>query len=240
MKTCRPILAIMLILTLIFSFAGCGSKDSGSSDPAPSEQSQQADSNQSEQAQPSEQSQAPESSEAAPSESQSQEDQSNDSNSSEQKPTPPGSNEESNKDSKAPVAEVPEELTGEYTGEFTSDTGTALNLIVKWAASHSSDDSLDVTFQFYLSTYSLQVSDRSGNKLEVKTPSGVETYTFATKEINKKDNKLESIFIGQTTVQLSKDEFEAGADVKATWDFRGSYSDKSLPEVVAEGKLKKN
>ncbi len=235
MKKFRTILALMLTLALIFSFAGCGSKDSEDSEPAPSEQSQQADSNESSQP---EQSQAPESSEAVPSGSQTQENQNNDSSTPDQNTAPSGSSEESNKGSQAPVAEVPEELTGDFTGEFVSDTGTALNLIVKWAASYVSDDSLDVTFQFYLSTYSLQVSDRSGNKLEIKTPSGVETYSFTTKEINKKDNKLESIYLGQTIAQLSKEEFTSGVDVKATWDFRGSYSDKALPEIVAEGKIK--
>ena len=236
MKTFRTILALMLTLTLIFSFAGCGSKDDGSSDPSPSEQSQQADSNgssQPSQPQPSDQSQSSD-------QSQAQENQNNESNVPVENLVPPRSSENSQKESQEPIAEVPEELTGDYTGEFVSNTGTALNLIVKWAANYSSDDSLDVTFHFYLSTYSLQVSDRTGNKLEVKTPSGVETYTFTSKEINKKDNKLESVFIGQTTVQLSKEEFESGSDVKATWDFRGSYSDKSLPEVVAEGKVKKN
>lgn len=236
MKTFRTILALMLALTLIFSFAGCGSKDDGSSDPSPSEQSQQADSNgssQPSQPQPSDQSQSSD-------QSQAQENQNNESNIPVENLVPPRSNENSSKESPEPIAEVPEDLTGDYTGEFVSNTGTALNLIVKWAANYSSDDSIDVTFHFYLSTYSLQVSDRTGNKLEVKTPSGVETYTFTSKEINKKDNKLESVFIGQTTVQLSKDEFESGADVKATWDFRGSYSDKSLPEVVAEGKVKKS
>ena len=39
MKKFRSVLALLLALALIFSFAGCGSKDSGSSDEAaPSEQ----------------------------------------------------------------------------------------------------------------------------------------------------------------------------------------------------------
>ena len=241
MKKFGSALALILILSLVFTFTACGSKDS-SEEPAPSEQSQPADSGSSQTpAQPENQNNTPSDQSSTPSQESVPQDSGN------RLPenlTPPErsseSSESSEPSSETPVAEVPDKLEGDYTGEFASNTGTGLNLIVKWAASYSSDDSLDVIFQFYLSTYSLQVSDRSGNKLEVKTTSGTETYTFSTKEVNKKDNKLESIYIGQTRVQMSKDEFISGADVKATWDFRGSYSDKSLPEVTAEGKVIKN
>ena len=242
MKKFRSILALLLVAAMIFSFAGCGSKDSGSNDSAPQEQSQEADNSGTDTQEPSD-------STSSPSEEQSEE-----ANIPEGSTAPiPGSGtppEEANKDSNTdnkeekssdqPVAEVPDDLKGDYTGEFVSDTGTGLNLITKWAAAKNAAGSYDVTFHFYLSTYSIQVSDRSGNRLEVKTASGKQDYTFKTKAVDKKDNKLESIFIGQTTVQMTADELNAGADVKAVWDFRGSYSDKELKEVTAEGKVKSN
>lgn len=239
MKKYRSVLILILVLSLVFTFAACGSKDSGE-ESAPSEQNQAADNSGTaapEQSQSSDQSSTPSDQSSTPSQDQQSQESTN---SVPENLTPPSRSGGSSDSSEVPMAEITEKLDGDYTGEFTSNTGTALNLIVRWAANYSSDDSLDVTLNFYLSTYSLQVSDRSGNKLEVKTPSGTESYTFATKEVNKKDNKLESILIGQTMIKLSKEELEAGADVKATWDFRGSYSDKSLPEVVAEGKIKKD
>jgi predicted small lipoprotein YifL len=241
MKKFRSILVLMLVAAMIFSFAGCGSKDSGGNDAAPSEQSQEGDNSGTDTQEPSDS-------------SSSSVEQSEEANIPEGSTAPiPGSGtppEEANKDSNTdnkeeessdqPVAEVPDDLKGDYTGEFVSDTGTGLNLITKWAAAKNAAGSYDVTFHFYLSTYSIQVSDRSGNRLEVKTASGKQDYTFKTKAVDKKDNKLESIFIGQTTVQMTADELNAGADVKAVWDFRGSYSDKELKEVTAEGKVKSN
>jgi hypothetical protein len=230
MKKFRSVLALLLALALIFSFAGCGSKDSGSSDEAaPSEQSQETDNSGADVPDQNQPEQSDE--QAAPVDNIPE---------IEGLTPPPGRGESSGSSSDEPVAEVPDDLKGDYTGEFISDTGTALNLITKWAANKNSAGSYDVTFQFYLSTYSLQVSDRSGNKLEVKTPSGTQSYTFKTKAVEKKDNKLESVFIGQTVIQLTETELSAGADVKATWDFRGSYSDKELKEVTAEGKVKSN
>jgi large subunit ribosomal protein L4 len=78
----------------------------------------------------------------------------------------------------------------------------------------------------------------SGNEMIVLDQITMES--FKTKAVEKKDNKLESVFIGQTVIQLTEAELSAGADVKATWDFRGSYSDKELKEVTAEGKVKSN
>ena len=243
MKKFRSILVLLLAIIMIFSFAGCGSKDSsGGNDAAPSEQSQEADNSSSvTPAQPSDQSgtSSGESSSSADQSTGSQDQQSSDpESSSADKPTPPDrGTTDSSSSSEQPIAEVPDELKGDYTGDFVSNTGTGLNLITKWGASKNSGGDYDVTFQFYLSTYSLQVSDRSGNKLEVKTPSGTRSYSFSTKAVDKKENKLESVFIGQTTIQMTEEELSAGADVKATWDFRGAYSDKSLPEITAEGKV---
>ena len=136
------------------------------------------------------------------------------------------------------VPSLPSELTGDYTGGFTSDTETALNLNVQWAANEGSDDLYDVKFQFFLDCYSLTVSERNYNTLQVKTSSGTKEYTFKTKEVNREDTTRDTLFIGETTIQLSADELAEGAKVKAIWDFRGSYSGTELPEVVAEGQVK--
>ncbi|MBO5994076.1 MAG: hypothetical protein J6Q41_01015 [Firmicutes bacterium] len=130
------------------------------------------------------------------------------------------------------------DLTGDYTGEFTSDTGTALNLVVQWAANEDDDDNYNVTLRFYLDCYSIWVSDRDTNVLKVKTSSGTKEFTFKTKELNREENKQDRMLIGEKTISLTADELASGAKVKATWDFRGSYSGTELPEITASGDIK--
>ena len=129
------------------------------------------------------------------------------------------------------------DLTGDYTGEFTSDTGTALNLVVQWAA-NKNDDNYDVTLRFYVDSYSIWVGDRDSNVLKVKTSSGTKEYTFKTKELNREDNKQERVLVGEKTITLSADELASGAKVKATWNYRGSYSGTDLSEITASGEIK--
>ncbi len=129
------------------------------------------------------------------------------------------------------------DLTGDYTGEFTSDTGTALNLVVQWAANED-DDNYNVTLRFYVDSYSIWVGDRDSNVLKVKTSSGTKEYTFKTKELNREDNKQERVLVGEKTITLSADELASGAKVKATWNYRGSYSGTDLSEITASGEIK--
>ena len=129
------------------------------------------------------------------------------------------------------------DLTGDYTGEFTSDTGTALNLVVQWAANED-DDNYNVTLRFYVDSYSIWVGDRDSNVLKVKASSGTKEYTFKTKELNREDNKQERVLVGEKTITLSADELASGAKVKATWNYRGSYSGTDLSEITASGEIK--
>ena len=71
-----------------------------------------------------------------------------------------------------PEPEPSPELSGEYTGEFSSDTGTILNMIVKWAASRSADGAYTVTLRFYLDCYAMEVGERDNNTLNVVAVSG--------------------------------------------------------------------
>ena len=129
------------------------------------------------------------------------------------------------------------DLTGDYTGEFASDTGTALNLVVQWAANED-DDNYNVTLRFYVDSYSIWVGDRDSNVLKVKTSSGTKEYTFKTKELNREENKQERVLVGEKTITLSADELASGAKVKATWNYRGSYSGTDLSEITASGEIK--
>ncbi len=139
-----------------------------------------------------------------------------------------------------PEPEPSPELSGEYTGEFASDTGTILNMIVKWAASRSADGAYTVTLRFYLDCYAMEVGERDNNTLNVVAVSGVTDSRFHTNEVDKEERTRSEIQIGEAAIRLSEEDILAGAKVTATWNFRGSYAGQELPDVVASGEIKAN
>ena len=145
-----------------------------------------------------------------------------------------GEDEEENK----PVTTELDELKGDYTGIFMSNTGTSLNLGVRWAAEKSDDDNYDVTIQYYVNSYSVFVGDRANNVLKVKKSSGTEEIAFKTKEISKEENTLGDTLIGESKIKLTADELASGVKIEANWKYGGTYSGQSLPEIVAKGEIK--
>ena len=139
-----------------------------------------------------------------------------------------------------PEPEPTPELTGNYAGEFASDTGTALNLVVRWTASRGSDGSYTVTLRSYLDCYALSVDARDANKLIVSTASGTKSILFHTDGVAKEERTRSETQIGETAIQLTAEEMASGATVSASWDFRGSYGGTALPEVTAVGTIKAN
>jgi len=136
-----------------------------------------------------------------------------------------------------PVPTPAPRLGASYKGEFASDTGTSLNLHVKWEATRRSGGDYDVKFTFSLECYTLYVSKRSDNTLSVKTSRGTTDSKFTTDAVEKTDSSLSSVKIGEKTVRLTEDELADGADVTVVWKFRGSYSGTDLPSVSASGKV---
>ena len=228
MKKFNAAVALLLVLMMVFVFAGCGGNDDEGSEAAPAEQSQPADSG-SESSDSQESSVVPESETSQEAEEEEGIDEAE-------------LFDEEEEPEEAPVQEdfipeAPEELTGDHTGSFKSDTGTSLNLDVKWATKEGSDGNVDVTLYYYLNCYSLQVSERSGNKLEVETSEGTKTFTFGTNKVIKSGNTLGDVYMGQTTFSVPAEELASGIKVKADWNFKGSYSGTDLPVVTAEGEI---
>ncbi len=237
MKNYKRIIALLLVLMLVLVFAGCGSNGSDSDqadDQTQDEQSQDVDTEDSDESDTDADTDVDTDEEIFDEEDLEDLDDMDE----EDADVDEKAEDEEEADNDNGVPSLPSELTGDYTGGFASDTETALNLNVQWAANEGSDDLYDVKFQFFLDCYSLTVSERNYNKLQVKTSSGTKEYTFKTKEVNREDTTRDTLFIGETTIQLSADELAEGAKVKAIWDFRGSYSGTELPEVVAEGQVK--
>ncbi len=229
MKSLKTIIALLLILLMTFTFAACGSSDDGGSDDSASQdQSQDIDD------------EDIDDEETDDEEIDESDDYFDESDLEEDLDDEDDEDEEEEDEEKPYEPNVPEVLTGDYTGGFRSDTETPLNLVTQWAANKGSDGTYDVSVVFYLECYSLQVSERAGNILTIKTSSGTQKYSFDTKAIDKKDNVLDMVLIGKTSVKLTEEELAEGAKAKVTWDFRGSYSGTDLPEITAEGKIMSN
>ena len=241
MKQLKTVIVLLLILLLTLSFAGCGSKDSSDSGDTPDEQSQDVDQNDDAQddEETADETDTETSDEIWDEEDLEDLDDDPDADADVDEDTEDEEEDEDAEEEEEPI-EAPAELTGDYTGAFVSNTETPLNLNVQWAADKASDGTYDVTLQFYLECYSIQVSERSGNKLKVKTSSETKEYSFKTKEVMRENNTLEKVMIGETKIKLSEEELLDGAKVEASWDFRGSYSGTDLPEVVAKGEIKGN
>lgn len=113
------------------------------------------------------------------------------------------------------------------SGSFQSDTGTSLNMLVKWR-SYENNGQADVYLEGYLTSYSLVVGYR---------PSGVTvnfaggTYSFNGAEISVDGGYAESLlFEGKITVPLG-----GGGDMSVSYNYKGSYSDTELPTIDASG-----
>ena len=139
------------------------------------------------------------------------------------------------------IPETPEAVSGTYSGSFSSDTGTALNVITRWAANENSDGSYSVALQFFLKSYDIFVGTRSDNTLTIKRSDGSGTvYSFSTAQVSKPDGVLGEVYLGGTTVTLSADEMTAGTEATVNWNFKGSYSGTDLPVVESTGTISAN
>ena len=130
------------------------------------------------------------------------------------------------------------QLRGAYEGEFSSNTGTALNLVVKWVADRGSDGNYSVTFRFYLDCYTIDVGSREDNTLKITTPYAETEYRFATDAVERYEDGRGTVKIGETKLRLTAEELVAGAKAEAAWKFRGSYSKTELPVVTAVGEVR--
>lgn len=269
MKNLKTIIALLLVLMLIFTFSACGSKDDSGSEAAPEEQTQETDTeNEAEEPQDtSEPADTADDQTSEPAEDENEiiddedydepigdgsgldADEAEDIFDDDGVPNEPEPEEgftpaesqtsEAAETEPGPYTDV-QDLTGDYTGGFKSDTETALNLNVQWAANEGEESDYDVTVRFYVDSYSLFVSERSGNVLKVETESGTKEYKFNTTKVNKEENTASSTMIGEVTIPMSAEDLASGAKVKATWDYLGTYSGKELSEIVAEGEIKSN
>ena len=162
----------------------------------------------------------------------------------EEEPDPQPAEPEEKEEEKEPEPEtiIPEapSMSGDITGSFSSNTGTSMNLIVKWAATRANDDSYDVTLQYFIKSYDFFVGPRFDNQLILHTAAGDKTSSFSTAQISKPSSVLNETYLGQSSVSLSSEEMSAGIDASVIWNFKGSYSGQPFPTVEASGVIASN
>ncbi len=112
------------------------------------------------------------------------------------------------------------------SGSFQSDTGTSLNMIVRWTA-YENNGELDLYLDGYLSSYSLIVGARPGG---VTVTLGGVSRSFDGAAIEVAGGYAESLlFSGKMTVPLG------GGDMTVSYNYKGTYSDTDLPTIDAVG-----
>lgn len=118
----------------------------------------------------------------------------------------------------------------DQSGEFRSDTGTYINIIVKWTVT-GSGSTKTLKLDTYVESYALVTGDRTSDV--VFTVGGNVSYA-SSKAIRLDNVPLTQTFLGSTSVDVT-----SGTDVpvNVTWHFNGTYSNQNIATIVAEDTL---
>jgi len=113
----------------------------------------------------------------------------------------------------------------DVSGAFASDTGTYLNLLVKWTAK-GAGDSVKLHAELYAQSYSLYTVAAYGN-LELIVNG--ETFRGDCPIINCEGRELTETLLDSFDVEVPQGE----TSIAAVWHFKGSYSGKELESITA-------
>lgn len=118
----------------------------------------------------------------------------------------------------------------DQNGEFRSDTGTYINIVVKWTVT-GSGDTKTLKLDTYVESYALVTGDRTSDV--VFNVGGNVSYA-SSKAIRLDNVPLTQTFLGSTSVDVT-----SGTDVpvNVTWHFNGTYSNQNIATIVAEDTL---
>lgn len=112
------------------------------------------------------------------------------------------------------------------SGEIRSDSGTYLNLLVKWNLTDGETPTLKL--DVYVTSYAL-VTGQSSSSVVVNVGGNI-SYV-PTKSLNLTNTSLEETYLGSSSVDVT-----SGTDVpvNVTWHFNGTYSNRNIDTIVAE------
>ena len=111
------------------------------------------------------------------------------------------------------------------SGEIRSDSGTYLNLLVKWNLTDGETPTLKL--DVYVTSYAL-VTGESSSSIVVNVGGNI-SYV-PTKSLNLTNTSLEETYLGSSSVEVTP-----GTDVpvNVTWNFNGTYSGKDVAAITA-------
>ena len=123
--------------------------------------------------------------------------------------------------------------TGEDTRKvLMSDTGTSLNLIVRYTCEKNDDGTVTVNANISLESYALNVTARNNsNYLKV----GDETFYFSTDAIDYKGDTKTEFDLGSHTFTVKAD--GGTVPVYAVWHFNGTYNDKPINSIIIDSEI---
>ncbi len=113
-------------------------------------------------------------------------------------------------------------------GSFVSDSGTALNIVVEWAAYAASGSNTELEISVSASHYSFYTSALPGS-VSVSV-NGVSS-SMGSPEIQYGGSAQLLTKFGTVTVPVSTD----SVDISVSWNYRGSYGGTRLDEISAYG-----
>ena len=117
-------------------------------------------------------------------------------------------------------------------GEFSSDTGTALNIIVNWKA-YSVGSGVRLDIDISAGSYSLYTSKLPGS---ISLTVGGETCTLDSPEISYGGEEAMTTLLASRSFEIPLDSSgKASPDIAVVWNYRGSYGGVELENISAIG-----
>lgn len=116
------------------------------------------------------------------------------------------------------------------SGEFKSDTGVALNVLVRWNTVHNSDGSLTLNLSAVLLSGPLTAAQYADN---LCFRVGNDTFNKTAPAISLSDNTVTETPLGSQSVKVSP----GSVPVSVSWTFKGTYSGQEIEKVTASQTL---
>lgn len=117
------------------------------------------------------------------------------------------------------------------SGEFSSDTGTKLNIKLRWSVFERADGGREMRIELYAVSYSMAIGPRSGSISVL----GEET-RFSSPSIDYSGEDMTATLIYELRVELPKDASEIA--VSAVWEYDGVYSGRDIEKIEASALVK--
>ena len=122
-------------------------------------------------------------------------------------------------------------MSHEASGSFLSDSGTWLNVLVRWESFSDTDGKTKLNLDIYAQSYSLHTGQRSDD-IVIKV--GGTTYYATSVAVTSDVDTLTETYLASKTVEITPN---VDVPVTVTWYFNGTYSNQQLTTITASSTL---